>query len=60
MSDEQKRILEQQLWNLDNARRGKMEADEFISRGEANRPDLDKLIEVYLEEFGLVFKTTDI
>jgi type I restriction enzyme M protein len=29
MSEEQKRILEQQLWNIANALRGKMGADEF-------------------------------
>lgn len=29
MSDDQKRILEQQLWNIANALRGKMNADEF-------------------------------
>ncbi|MFZ4796856.1 MAG: type I restriction-modification system subunit M [Bacteroidia bacterium] len=29
MSDEQKRILEQQLWNIANTLRGKMNADEF-------------------------------
>ncbi len=29
MSSEQKRILEQQLWNIANALRGKMDADEF-------------------------------
>lgn len=29
MSEEQKRILEQQLWNIANALRGKMDADEF-------------------------------
>ena len=29
MSEEQKKILEQQLWNIANALRGKMDADEF-------------------------------
>lgn len=29
MSDDQKRILEQQLWNIANTLRGKMDADEF-------------------------------
>lgn len=29
MSDEQKRILQQQLWNIANTLRGKMDADEF-------------------------------
>ena len=29
MSEEQKRILEQQLWNIANTLRGKMGADEF-------------------------------
>ena len=29
MSEEQKRILEQQLWNIANTLRGKMDADEF-------------------------------
>ena len=29
MSEEQKRILEQQLWNIANTLRGKMNADEF-------------------------------
>jgi type I restriction enzyme M protein len=29
MSDDQKRILEQQLWNIANVLRGKMDADEF-------------------------------
>jgi len=29
MSDDQKRILEQQLWNIANTLRGKMNADEF-------------------------------
>ena len=29
MSEEQKRKLEQQLWNIANALRGKMDADEF-------------------------------
>ncbi len=29
MSSDQKRILEQQLWNIANALRGKMDADEF-------------------------------
>jgi len=29
MSDEQKRLLEQQLWNIANTLRGKMNADEF-------------------------------
>ena len=30
MSDEQKRILEQQLWNIANTLRGKMNADEIF------------------------------
>jgi hypothetical protein len=29
MSEDQKRILEQQLWNIANTLRGKMNADEF-------------------------------
>jgi len=29
MSEEQKKILEQQLWNIANTLRGKMNADEF-------------------------------
>ena len=29
MSEEQKRVLEQQLWNIANTLRGKMNADEF-------------------------------
>lgn len=29
MSEEQKKILQQQLWNIANALRGKMDADEF-------------------------------
>ena len=29
MSEEQKRLLEQQLWNIANELRGKMDADEF-------------------------------
>ena len=29
MTDEQKKLLEQQLWNIANALRGKMDADEF-------------------------------
>src|SRR5690554_208407 len=29
MSEEQKRILQQQLWNIANSLRGKMDADEF-------------------------------
>jgi type I restriction enzyme M protein len=29
MSDDQKQILEQQLWNIANALHGKMNADEF-------------------------------
>lgn len=29
MSDAQKRLLEQQLWNIANTLRGKMNADEF-------------------------------
>ena len=29
MSEDQKRVLEQQLWNIANALRGKMGADEF-------------------------------
>ncbi len=29
MSEEQKKILEQQLWNIANELRGKMNADEF-------------------------------
>ena len=29
MADEQRRLLEQQLWNIANTLRGKMDADEF-------------------------------
>lgn len=29
MSEEQKKLLEQQLWNIANTLRGKMDADEF-------------------------------
>src|SRR6476659_7458562 len=29
MSEEQRRLLEQQLWNIANTLRGKMDADEF-------------------------------
>ena len=29
MSEDQKRLLEQQLWNIANTLRGKMNADEF-------------------------------
>ena len=29
MSEDQKRVLEQQLWNIANTLRGKMNADEF-------------------------------
>ena len=29
MSEEQKKLLEQQLWNIANTLRGKMNADEF-------------------------------
>ncbi len=29
MSEEEKRILQQQLWNIANTLRGKMNADEF-------------------------------
>jgi type I restriction enzyme M protein len=29
MSEEQKKLLEQQLWNIANELRGKMDADEF-------------------------------
>lgn len=29
MSEEQKKILEQQLWNIANTLRGKMDADQF-------------------------------
>ena len=29
MSEDQKRVLEQQLWNIVNTLRGKMNADEF-------------------------------
>src|SRR5882762_8959947 len=29
MSDEQRKVLEQQLWNIANTLRGKMDADEF-------------------------------
>lgn len=29
MSDEQRKSLEQQLWNIANTLRGKMDADEF-------------------------------
>ena len=29
MSEEEKKLLEQQLWNIANALRGKMDADEF-------------------------------
>jgi hypothetical protein len=29
MSEDQKKQLEQQLWNIENTLRGKMEADEF-------------------------------
>lgn len=29
MSEDQKRVLEQQLWNIANTLRGKMDADEF-------------------------------
>ena len=36
MSEEQKRILEQQLWNIANTLRGKMDADEFRHGLDAN------------------------
>ena len=29
MADDQRRLLEQQLWNIANTLRGKMDADEF-------------------------------
>lgn len=29
MSEDQKKLLEQQLWNVANTLRGKMDADEF-------------------------------
>jgi type I restriction enzyme M protein len=29
MADEKRRLLEQQLWNIANTLRGKMDADEF-------------------------------
>lgn len=30
MGEEQKKLLEQQLWNIANTLRGKMDADEFV------------------------------
>ena len=30
MSEEQKRVLERELWNIANTLRGKMDADEFV------------------------------
>lgn len=44
MSEEQKKILEQQLWNIANTLRGKMNADEFDTPTQENEP----LYRVYL------------
>ncbi|MCF2491131.1 type I restriction-modification system subunit M [Dyadobacter sp. CY347] len=62
MSEDQKRVLEQQLWNIANTLRGKMNADEFRDYilGFIFYKYLSEKIEIYansiLEQDGIAYK----
>ena len=65
MGEEQKKVLEQQLWNIANTLRGKMDADEFRDYilGFIFYKYLSEKMEDYanelLEEDGIVYTSLD-